>query len=98
MDTVAIKISNVPKPANNAARDPNHSRLGNLEATGGSGFISVICSPSCPASLLSVAIAGKTLRLASGPLSSEGNREMYIAKLARAPPDEMSRCRAQLSG
>src|SRR6266849_6061821 len=48
MHMIAIIISKAPKPANNAARDPNRLRLCTWEATGVLGSFSVICSHSCP--------------------------------------------------
>ena len=42
MDTIAIRMSNVPKPANNAARDPNCRRPWTGEATSVSSFLSIM--------------------------------------------------------
>src|SRR4029077_19404723 len=47
-DVIAIRTSNVPKPANSAARDPNFDRPWTEEGMGVSSGFSVICTHPCP--------------------------------------------------
>ena len=56
----------VPKPANNAARDPNCRRPWAVEATSLSSFFSVMLLATLSGSLLSVAVTGKLPRVALG--------------------------------
>jgi hypothetical protein len=73
MDMVAIRISNVPKPANNVEPDPNCRRPWTGEATSVSSFFSVMLAATLSGSLLSVAVTGKLLRLNWANMNRERN-------------------------